>query len=569
MEKSKKISFTSIAIVVLAILLTVSLTMGGTLAWFANQNQAGTTLTMGNAVGVAVVDNAGNGSMDRLSFQFNTGRNGELMLPGTQIDPDVRALVAKSNTNTILRAVVTFEVTVHEDVYSDKLIAANATLAGENKTKLETASGTALIPASYYDSDDDTGRYYMNVPSLVADDAAEAAFGSAERELYLLNQMYKSFFANLQNSALYNGWVYRESNYNAAGNPDKVVAGSAKLASTSYYIAGATQYSNTPLPIGRNAGPNRTQPQSSAGNAATDAVAYNAFYFRGWASNGGQKTGEAALTGAGLTAGDAYAAANGNGWKVEDRGIDGTYVVQYSRGSKTGSELYVPGTGRQYHYLRSAAHAAAGTAEQGEYAILEGTFAPATAQFTRVADNLGYKVGDYTANAATTADYKAINVATETTNARTQEALGSYVKTNDGWITGGVQEGREDMMCVLNTISSTARVPLFTTSFVLPTTWTQDAFADRSIRLNITFQVMQSDYLASGSSHHVSVELAESRFDDATIWPTAPGTSATGTTYVANQPYVKDVNNQPDFNNPLFWNQDPYEYDDSLSGGGK
>ena len=97
---------------------------------------AGTTLTMGNAVGVAVVDKAGeNGSMDRLSFQFNTGRNGELMLPGTQIDPDVRAMIARSNTNVILRAVVTFEVTLDKN------------LSPANKELVAEAAGAEVVGA--------------------------------------------------------------------------------------------------------------------------------------------------------------------------------------------------------------------------------------------------------------------------------------------------------------------------------------------------------------------------------------------------------------------------------------
>jgi hypothetical protein len=588
MEKSKKISFTSIAIVVLAILLTVSLTMGGTLAWFANQNQAGTTLTMGNAVGVAVVDNVGNGSMDRLSFQFNTGRNGELMLPGTQIDPNVQALIASSNTNTILRAVVSFEVSL------DPTIAADA----DNRTAIATATGQTIYSE---EGTDGITRWFMTVPSSVlgalnaSDPGYNATIGDDDsraalnRELYLLNQMYTSFFTTLQGSALYNGWVYRESNLfgTDASNTD-----SAAKASTKYYAAGYTQFANQPVEAKatRNAGPERLQntDATDATNKFTDgstlsaaAVSYNAFYFRGWAADGGQKTAGDAITAAGSYQGQtitAYDASSGNGWKVEDRGIDGTYVVKYQNGSKTGDTKYVPGTGTQYYPTRAKAGDIAYVDGKGinnnQYAILEGDLASGTNVITKYKDGLGFKAGDITgpeSGAGTvvkkigtlnaindTADYGVLNVAPTVGDAELKEAKnaeGNYTKYN--WATAGVQKSGEDMMCVINTLDEPQRIPLFTTSFILPTTWTQDAFADRCMKLNITFQVMQADYLASGSSHHVSVELAESRFDDVTIWAGAAGTVGAGA-IVKGQPYIKDVQSQPNFDNPEFWNGDDY-----------
>lgn len=539
MEKSKKISFTSIAIVVLAILLTVSLTMGGTLAWFANQNQAGTTLTMGNAVGVAVVDEAGtNGSMDRLSFQFNTGRNGELMLPGTQIDPDVRAMIARSNTNVILRAVVTFEVTL-----DNKLLP-------EQKTQVATKAGATL-----------SSDGFMVVPSSVA--AALVTGGSMpttlptdpiDKELYLLNELYTSFFATLQRSALYNGWVYRESNVGAEG---KVFEGdSAKAASSTYFVAGKTQYSNTPITVNRSAGLGKTQYEDST-RATDDEVLYNAFYFRGWKTESDATYTEPANTQEALKG---AAAADGSStthdpstytYELDNRGIDGYYRVVRSNGSIVRQDYL--GGGRQYFATRAeaATSAKAGTSltDPGEYAILEGTHQAADNTFARTADTLGYRKGDYTGIAATTDSFSRLNVATDAVNGTGQTV--TINNAQDSWQSSGVRAANEDMMCVLNTNAQTVKVPLFTTSFILPTTWTQDAFADRSMRLNVTFQVMQADYLASGSSHHCSVELAESRFDDVTIWAAEAGAEGSG--IVAGQPYVKNVADQPDFDNPEFW----------------
>lgn len=545
MEKSKKISFTSIAIVVLAILLTVSLTMGGTLAWFANQNQAGTTLTMGNAVGVAVVDNKdATDSMDNLSFTFHTGANGELMLPGTQIDPNVQALIAKSNTNTILRAVVSFEVSL-----SNRITA-------EDIDKIEAAAGSDV----YYDTT--YQRNFISVPSSVAGDVKGSA---VQQELYLLNQMYVSFFETLQASALYNGWVYRESNLFTSDSQ----VGSTRAASTKYYVSGYTQYQNTAIvaQATRNAGIGRTQ-QTIAdtttvtnmgydGDEATGGkVTYNAFYFRGWK---GTKTYTVPA--------DTYDA-SGTGIKYVKYGIDGTYAETYQNGSLVSSKY--DGGGVQYYTNRKEVNdktsstnsmgtaltaGTPGTTEE-EYAILEGVLEGNT--ITKYADPLGYKAGDPTANGNTDTP-AALNVAGAIAN--TQAANGTY--TDYCWATAGAQTAGEDMMCVINSNAGSVLVPLFTTSFILPTSWTQDAFADRTMKLNITFQVMQSSYLASGTSQHVSVELAESRFDDATIW----AESADGA-YSANAPFVVSVDGSSKYNNPEFWIGDyPYINDDDITGG--
>lgn len=547
MEKSKKISFTSIAIVVLAILLTVSLTMGGTLAWFANQNSADTTLTMGNAVGVAVVDNKGNGSMDRLSFKFNTGRNGELMLPGTQIDPNVQALIAQSNTNVILRAVVTFEVSLDQTLSEDD----RNTIATETNQTITAGTG------------DETGRYFINVPSSMTGDKDGI---KTEKELYLLNQMYTSFFDTLKGSALFNGWVYREANLYAT---DTDTNDSSGVASTKYYAAGYTQYANTPIvsKATRNAGPDRTQPEDITTTPADDAesaVSYNAFYFRGWASNS-TITASAATLSAGHTA---YDTSSGTGWKLEDRGIDGIYEVEYDKGSRTGTESYVSGTGRLYRYNRfgtktdtsqdcgEVAYVTGATTDNNQYAVLEGVLSNTENTISKYKDALGYKPGDITGQGSEGTDNHLgmLNLAGEIKADQVTDSIsGDKHYTDYCWATAGAQAKDEDMMCVINTNGQMARIPLFTTSFILPTTWTQDAFADRIMKLSVTFQVMQADYLASGVSHHCSVELAESRFDDVTVWSNG-------------QPFVADVDGQPNFNNPAFWNG---EYREDQTPGGE
>lgn len=536
MEKSKKISFTSIAIVVLAILLTVSLTMGGTLAWFANQNSADTTLTMGNAVGVAVVDNKGNGSMDRLSFKFNTGRNGELMLPGTQIDPNVQALIAQSNTNVILRAVVTFEVSLDQ------------TLTEKDRTKIETDTGEKITAGT----GDEAGRYFINVPSSATGD--KDSDDAADKEEYLLNQMYISFFDTLKASALFNGWVYREANLFASDDDPNDSSG---VASTKYYAAGYTQYANTPIvsKATRNAGPDRTQPDSITEipeDNAKAAVSYNAFYFRGWASDSTITASTATLS-AGHTA---YDTSSGTGWKLEDRGIDGIYEVEYDKFSRTGTESYVKGTGRLYRYSRYGEktdlsqncgeenYVTGATTDNNQYAVLEGVLNKDDNTISKYKDALGYKPGDITGKGdkGTENGTGMLNLAGDIkADQTTDEISGDKHYTNYCWATAGAQIKGEDMMCVINTNGQMARIPLFTTSFILPTTWTQDAFADRIMKLSVTFQVMQADYLASGVSHHCSVELAESRFDDVTVWS-------------EGQPFVADVDGQPNYNNPEFWN---------------
>jgi hypothetical protein len=375
-----------------------------------------------------------------------------------------------------------------------------------------------------------------------------------EKELFLLHKLYTSFFTTLQRSALYNGWVYRESNVGAEA---KVFEGeSAKAASQNYFVAGKTQYSNTPIIVSRNAGLDRVQYDNTTdagtyGTSGTNVkgethkpnVTYNAFYFRGW-----QTTSTiTAPTAEGLPSDPAD-------WQYEavNRGIDGWYEIARSNGSIV-RERYLGG-GRMYHPTRALAATAGSITDATEYAILEGTHNIADNSFSRTPDPLGYRNDDYT-GVSEDEDLGIINRATDQVVAQGQASAAlTEVATNvkDSWQSSGVRSAKEDMMCVLNTLSNTQKVPLFTTSFILPTDWTQDAFADRSMRLNVTFQVMQADYLASGTSHHCSVELAESRFDDVTLWAEADTTTGTHS-IKKGQPYVKNVADQPDFDNPAFW----------------
>ena len=97
--------------------------------------------------------------------------------------------------------------------------------------------------------------------------------------------MYVSFFETLQASALYNGWVYREANLFTGSDGITEHKGSARAASSRYYVAGLTQYQDKPIiaTAERNAGIGRTQEKDpSVAGSGNEAVTYNAFYFRGW-----------------------------------------------------------------------------------------------------------------------------------------------------------------------------------------------------------------------------------------------------------------------------------------------
>ena len=94
MERKTKSQIVQIVIIIiLSVLLVVSLGLGASFAWFANQNTGSITATMGGKI-IVQLQNSDEGADTRTATFVN--KNG--LLPGTRIESDVNVMLAESNT---------------------------------------------------------------------------------------------------------------------------------------------------------------------------------------------------------------------------------------------------------------------------------------------------------------------------------------------------------------------------------------------------------------------------------------------------------------------------------------
>lgn len=128
MESVKKYSIQTIAIIVLSVLLAISVAVGGTMAWFADQDTATGKLTMGQAVDIEINGNNDDGATDTIKFTFPVGTT---VLPSMAVGVNAPVIVKQSNTPVYMRAKVT--VTLAGDV--------DPTEGAAIKSAFETAIG--------------------------------------------------------------------------------------------------------------------------------------------------------------------------------------------------------------------------------------------------------------------------------------------------------------------------------------------------------------------------------------------------------------------------------------------
>lgn len=104
--RAKRISASTIAIIVLSVLLVMSVTVAGTVAWFASLDNAAGNFTLGEPVIVSVTQADSTDSSELvMTIPSNT------LLPGMLITPDIAVSLSPSTTATILRARIDTTVT--------------------------------------------------------------------------------------------------------------------------------------------------------------------------------------------------------------------------------------------------------------------------------------------------------------------------------------------------------------------------------------------------------------------------------------------------------------------------
>ena len=102
MDKLKKLNGSMIAAIVLSVLLIMSVTAGATLAWFASRDTAVNSLVMGEAVIVTIGEDYRQGDGEiAMTLPVPEGQG---LLPGMSVTPNIRVHLQQSNTNALVRA---------------------------------------------------------------------------------------------------------------------------------------------------------------------------------------------------------------------------------------------------------------------------------------------------------------------------------------------------------------------------------------------------------------------------------------------------------------------------------
>ena len=147
--RTKKLSASAIAVIVLSVLLIVSVTAGATFAWFASQDNAAGSFLLGEPVVVSVTQ-ADTTDTETLSMVIAS----ENLLPGMLITPDIAVTLDASTTATVLRARIVTTVT--------------GTITG-NLADLNTAFNTQLtgvVSGGWVLNTDDGWYYFLGASGL-------------------------------------------------------------------------------------------------------------------------------------------------------------------------------------------------------------------------------------------------------------------------------------------------------------------------------------------------------------------------------------------------------------------
>lgn len=153
MDRIKKLNGSMIAAIVLSVLLIMSVTAGATLAWFASRDSATASLTMGEAVVVTIGEDykQGDGS---LTMALPVP-DGEGMLPGMSVTPNIKVQLQRSSTNALLRArfitTVEYPDKYEDAAYTDRTKYPNATGYTEPADGVVTVPGRVLDAATFPD----------------------------------------------------------------------------------------------------------------------------------------------------------------------------------------------------------------------------------------------------------------------------------------------------------------------------------------------------------------------------------------------------------------------------------
>lgn len=145
MYTNKKLGGSTIALVVVSVLLAMSLSLGITLAWFYGVDSGSNNLTFAQAFSVIVDDTNGAAGGD---FALTTP--GTTVIPGQEIGMDIDFTISDTNIPVVLRAAFTFSVSNYTPVGEEMTLAALNTALNNAVQAEALANGWFFSGTHYY-----------------------------------------------------------------------------------------------------------------------------------------------------------------------------------------------------------------------------------------------------------------------------------------------------------------------------------------------------------------------------------------------------------------------------------
>jgi predicted ribosomally synthesized peptide with SipW-like signal peptide len=157
----------TVTIIVLSVLLAISLVVGTTFAWFASNDTASRTITLGDPVELNIVDQELNSS-DSFKFAFIAG---DLLVPGMKVNVFAKAQFKQSNTPALLRAKI--NVAVKDSTASPQDIAdLQASLNASLQASVATSGNYKWVFNG--GEDGDNWWYYLGTNPVVTEDITQS-----------------------------------------------------------------------------------------------------------------------------------------------------------------------------------------------------------------------------------------------------------------------------------------------------------------------------------------------------------------------------------------------------------
>lgn len=150
MERKKASTVQIIIIILLSILLVISLILGASFAWFADQNTGTSTMTMGGKIIIKLE----NSEAKTATFVDETG-----LMPGAKVESDVNVFIGQSTTPVFLRTKIDIDIAPKDDSFTlsenTKNMAINTFNSGIQSMINDT--GTLFLSSSDLTGQDENG----------------------------------------------------------------------------------------------------------------------------------------------------------------------------------------------------------------------------------------------------------------------------------------------------------------------------------------------------------------------------------------------------------------------------